>query len=276
MANINNKNNVFIHIGLHKTGTTFLQKVVFPTLQDVHLVKPWARVRKVLLVPTDHTLLISNEALGGIPWNGTWYKEFEENVEMIKNRFPEASILIGFRRHESLLLSLYKQYLQEGGATSIQKFINDKIIDIENFHFGKRISYIEKRFDNIFIYTQEEMINRFESFFSSLCHFFETEPTVDEPLGRETCNVGLRGEMQSDVLIALNRIDRLLARLPVVPTLNNSIFRRFNITPRHICQHWLSGISSSPLRLPEGLRDKVRTRFEEDWSHVQKCLEARP
>lgn len=57
-----------IHIGMHKTATTFLQTEVFPRLEGFHYVGPPVAMRGLLTRPAGKRLLISDEYLSGVPW----------------------------------------------------------------------------------------------------------------------------------------------------------------------------------------------------------------
>ena len=106
---------VFLHVGLHKTGTTFLQYHVFPLLEGVRTLHGWQPATALAEGAAPRTL-ITSENFSGWPWGGGWAEQFEARMRSLAALFPRAKALIGFREHAAMLLSLYKQHLHQGDA----------------------------------------------------------------------------------------------------------------------------------------------------------------
>src|SRR5262245_46009832 len=99
---------VFVHTGLVKTGSTFLQECIFPHLDLIQYCrKDVAREQvRAILAPTkspilanppwslatgsQHQALFSNEKLSGHP--GLNYENFSGNVASLKAHMPQAYI----------------------------------------------------------------------------------------------------------------------------------------------------------------------------------------
>ena len=136
-----------IHIGYPKTGTSFLQRHAFPELHRCGLVnyvatKPLANIRNYIVATDGFSYspeyvreqiapllstgpnLISCEAFTG----SVFYKAVNnyEIARRLSLTFPEAKILISIREQVSLVHSLYRQYVHEGGHLSLRKFLNFK------------------------------------------------------------------------------------------------------------------------------------------------------
>ncbi len=128
-----------LHIGYHKTGTTWLQRHVFGDpgagfsqmggAQRLIAVNAFdfrpKRIRKQMerqmgrvqgLVP-----VLSSERLSGEPHFGGY------DSELIADRlaavFPNARILVVVREQTSMFLSLYKEYIRRGGAASLRQYL---------------------------------------------------------------------------------------------------------------------------------------------------------
>lgn len=128
---------VFLHVGLHKTGTTFLQSRVFPHFPNYHLIsRPFTiqnreflelkylpgecfdqvRLRAVAdQIRSENPakgLLFSDEEFGGQFW-GRFL-----NREMIARRFsdifPGAEVIVFLRGQVSLIESMYNQAIKAG------------------------------------------------------------------------------------------------------------------------------------------------------------------
>jgi hypothetical protein len=133
---------VYIHVGYHKTATTFLQKSIYPKLTHQitylsrrHIQPSLYKIRHKKLSETqilqlrsgieemtepEKPLLISYEGLSGNPMSTK--KKIKDNHAILKDLrriFPgesyEVHIIVGVRHQLDLLTSLYVQYIHQGG-----------------------------------------------------------------------------------------------------------------------------------------------------------------
>lgn len=133
---------VLIHPGFHKTGTTYLQEVVFAngpsfiqpwTRQLVydHIIDPHefafdaetARVEFAAArgrVPADALAVLSEEGLCGNPFNGA--REAGVHARKLKALFGNAYILLTVRSQPGMLRAVYIQYLKAFGRRSPETF----------------------------------------------------------------------------------------------------------------------------------------------------------
>jgi hypothetical protein len=148
-----------IHIGMHKTGSTWLQENLFGrddtgfwSPSDISMsakerVKTYTRalfldhrgrlmpdedfnpagLRQQLepfVVPTGRCAVFSSERLSGHPLsNGI---DRGQLCDRVKQVFPNARILIVFREQRSMILSSYMQFLKYGGGYTLQYYIEGK------------------------------------------------------------------------------------------------------------------------------------------------------
>lgn len=134
-----------IHIGYHKTGTTWLQKHVFPNegagcsfvagyklLQPTFVtVNPFdfdseaarkkfeQRIREV--EARDLVPVLSHERLSGSPYAGGY--DSGATADRLAATFPDARILVVIREQAGMIGSVYKQYLRWGGAASFGQYV---------------------------------------------------------------------------------------------------------------------------------------------------------
>ena len=118
------------HVGYHKTGTTWLQKRVFPTAEGITpvgshpvirpLVASLARDEKHMPATLRAALgeiggraLVSYEALVGSPWGHG--PSPQQRAERLASVVPDAKIILTVRDPDDLRRSLYAQYVNEGG-----------------------------------------------------------------------------------------------------------------------------------------------------------------
>ena len=133
-----------LHVGYPKTASSFLQRHAFPELTRQGLIHyiPNAKILPIrnYIVSMDGfgyrpeyildqlqdltepgTNLISCEAFTG----SIFYKAVNnfEIARRLNLTFPDAKILITIRKQVSLVHSLYRQYIHEGGFLSFEKFL---------------------------------------------------------------------------------------------------------------------------------------------------------
>ena len=118
---------ITLHIGLHKTATSYIQSHIFGKHPSITLIRGWFSHRQLMAADFSKNLVISDESISGRLFNGTYLEDFNTNMEKIKELYKEPRIIFGIRRHDSFLLSVYKQYLHEGGSGNI-----DYIFDVND------------------------------------------------------------------------------------------------------------------------------------------------
>lgn len=144
---------IVLHVGLHKTATTFLQDRVFPELPGVAFVHPLHTpqpndgpierfmlelfFRNAACIDLDHhraaigawldrvehdTVLISSEAIVGWPIEN--HSNLANNSELLHAMFPSAQVILVVRRQDKWVESAYAQLLKAGFSTSIERYVN--------------------------------------------------------------------------------------------------------------------------------------------------------
>lgn len=157
---------IYLHIGLHKTGTSFLQKLIFPKLKDIDYYNP--KFDDVFKIKPKNITLISNEAVAGNPYSLN-KKDRYETLNFIKKLFPKANIIFVKRKPKYWINSLYKQYIRSGGVYNFQRWFNE-IFDFD-FLDDKYENELKKNFKNVLILDYEELKEKPETFIKKLCNF---------------------------------------------------------------------------------------------------------
>ena len=120
-----NSKKIFFHVGLAKTGSTFLQKNFFPKLQNIKYISTHKYKRCINIIKRTNydSYLISRE----------FDRQFEYEVKKILKEFPETKIIVVFRKHDKWISSQFKRHSKNGYHWDFDKFYNNK-----NTGFWKR------------------------------------------------------------------------------------------------------------------------------------------
>ena len=128
---------LFIHTGYHKTGTTFLQHQIFERIPKVNYLHTFNNNFKI---KKDRVNIISDESLTGSPYRGGKATDQYIIADKIKKIFPDANIIITTRKTNGWLPSLYSQYIRNGG-TKIYEFWFENIFDNQYLDQESYIKY---------------------------------------------------------------------------------------------------------------------------------------
>jgi hypothetical protein len=137
---------VVIHIGLHKTGTRYLQRMVFGQLdRERFCVNPpsisrplraclrgrrdeatLTALRRAVAAwrasDDTRTLVLSEPHASGDMYSS--HDDFEDNAALVHELFPEARIIYVVRNQAGWLQSAYRQQLVKGKGLAIEAFLN--------------------------------------------------------------------------------------------------------------------------------------------------------
>ena len=177
---------IYLHIGPHKTASTYLQQHIFNQLEGLEYYGPTADITKKLHpknynisdenagpvnVDELNSLAINNKVLiSSENWFGEHnlgYQNRFSNCDIIKKLIPAAKIIIIIRKQDDWLKSLYKQNIQKGSYFSFEDFVakfgfDDNPFDvIDNYinNFGK---------ENIHIIPYEKLLADSDKFMSDM------------------------------------------------------------------------------------------------------------
>ena len=151
-----------VHIGYHKTASTWLQVCVFPYLSAVRYGDPMLRylladlatapAESFFAAPFERVfrqsqggaalpILLSDEGVSGSLWDG--YGAGPRNAERLASVLPNSRILVLVRRQDDMLRSIHGQYVNEGGTRSLGDFLSGQKIE------GSRLSLEHLEYDKL-------------------------------------------------------------------------------------------------------------------------------
>ena len=177
---------VYIHIGLHKTATTFLQKEVFPKIEGIRYYNLLESKNRQLLLSlatiskeTNEKILISDEDLSGSPWifdNGYSVSLRYRILYALHRLFPDAKLIVGIRDKSSWLKSVYKQVRRMNPfitKDTFKKSFDRRYLDFDTYIDCIKSLWGEK---NVYIYKYEDLLTNPQKFVRDLCNFMKVTP----------------------------------------------------------------------------------------------------
>ena len=133
---------IYFHVGLSKTGTTFLQEKVFPKLKGIHYL-PTIKYRHALkIIPKlmHDKILVSRE----------FDQQFEQEIKKFSTQYSNAKPIIVLREPASWIISNYKRFVKNGHNISLIEFFDvekDKgLFKKQDLDYLRYISLLEEHF----------------------------------------------------------------------------------------------------------------------------------
>lgn len=198
---------VLIHPGFHKTGTTYLQEVVFANGSS--FVQPWTRrlvydhiidphefafdrvgakavfeaARKK--VANDALAVLSEEGLCGNPFNGA--REAGIHARKLKALFDNSYILLTVRAQPGMLRAVYIQYLKAYGRRSPEAFYQPprypefSAFDPDVYQYDRLAEYYAGLFgkDRVLVLPQELLQRDEKAFIAEIGRFTGRDIDMD-------------------------------------------------------------------------------------------------
>lgn len=280
---------ILLHIGYHKTGTTWMQRAFF--VEDygffqvishdevyAHITDPHeltfdpaaaaeALAPHCAAVPPDLTPVISSEIMSGHPFYGGLLSA--QYARRLCALFPQGRLLITIREQMRMLASVYMQYVSRGGSKPPEAFFSETNtpgfahFSAEHFCYHRLVGLYRELFgaDRVLVMTQEQMARDLASFGTRVTDFAGARPRA--PLPQEARREGVSNpEFAYPVL---RRINHFRADSPSdEPAIDLGGLGRFafraagKISREEPVRGWLK----APRPVDAFVRDRFAGRFE--------------
>jgi hypothetical protein len=247
---------VTFHAGLHKTGSGFLQKFVFPRMTGVQYFNAKSSLPSIVDTIDKRNLLISGEQLSGKPFSMDYRVSRLLSLGNLCSLFPGSQLLIFLREPSSWLDSLYRQHLHQGGRESFVAF-STRYIGDGSLNFYDFLSELHKLpFAATLALDHEDLLQRQNETLDVVRRFVGCRELSMSSVDKKAVhNVGVRNHAASFLL-----------------TLNRLTFGR------RIGRYWLQRGHLSMLNrtgndpVPETELSQVRQRFGAEWERAKREL----
>lgn len=164
---------IVIHIGMHKTGTTFLQQEVFSKIPNINYQN---KINLSTKVEEGKINLFSDENLDGGSYR--LFAKNENRINILKNLhtlFPNAYIILCIRNKKTWLYSAYKQYIVAYKSCTFEEY--KERLDKGFLDFDEYIKKLDKLwFDNVYVCHFEDLKRNPKQFVKGICDFIGVEP----------------------------------------------------------------------------------------------------
>lgn len=260
---------IFFHVGLGKTATTYLQYKVFPKLKGVHYIQRtrYKRSLDIIARSPHQRIFVSNE----------FDQQLEREAQWFSAAHPNAKVIIVFRRHDSWIASQYRRFVKNGFSHPFVSFF-----DIEqdtgawkrsDLRYFDKIQILEKYFTHkpLLLFYEDMQRDTF-TFIDAIARF--TGTTYD------TADISLNTVHSSYTekqLKIFRKISKVIYRYNI-PRSQQSAVRWVQRIIRQAVQYSLlyaaalipeSMVSKEPLIPAEQLK-RIREYFADDWKN---CVE---
>jgi hypothetical protein len=192
-----------VHIGFHKTGTTWLQRGLFASAPFRQPFRS-SEIRDAIVRPTffdfdehraraalhtsggDLVEVLSDERLSGSPHAGG--HDSAQIAQRLAATFPAARVLIVFREQRAAIYAVFQQYVRDGGAAPLHKYLRPRgtyeipQFRLEHFEYDRLIALYRDLFspDNVLALPYEELARDPLAFVQLICALVDVmAPPVD-------------------------------------------------------------------------------------------------
>lgn len=254
---------IFFHVGLSKTASTYLQNRFFNKLNGIYYIgnHNYKYYERIITESQDEKILVSRE----------FDQQYNRELEKFAKLYPSAKLIIVLRRHDSWIASQYRRYVKNGGSKEFEEFFdvekNNGLWKIHDAEFYPKLMKIEELFD------QKPLVLFYEDMRKDVFKFFnEISEYTDTKYDKNNINLTSKHKSYSEKQLKfVKKACRIFKR----------DFRRKNFFLSKsrwlICHLFLYIAAITPnflmskkrLITPESL-EKVKVFFDEDW---QKCYQ---
>lgn len=260
----------FFHVGLGKTGSTYLQHRFFPKLRNIRYFhsSKYKKFEKYIDDPSVERYFFSRE----------FDRQFEREVPRIHKSCPDAGIIIVLRRHDSWMASQYRRYVKNGGYKSFDEFFNldggETLWDIKDVYFYPKLEMLDQLFaKKPLVLFHDELKNNTHDYFDKIANY------LGASYNKNSISLAkVHSSYNKKQLIIIRRLSRYLFNKKPAPPSNSAFINYVRFRSRWLLCHLIlyvsllwpkAWVNDEHIVSPESMQ-KVRDYFTNDW---QQCID---
>ena len=258
---------IYFHVGLGRTGTTFMQRSVFPKFKDIYYInKQQYRNTDDIIASTNYSkYLISHE----------FSKALIDEMKKFSATYPDAKIIVVFRRHDKWIASHYKRHLKNGYPKDFNGYFdldnNTGLWKIEDLYYMPKIKCIEECFNHQpLILFHDELKENPQQFVQKILDFTgvkDTYPINYSPRHTSYSDKELKIRHWVNKHTIFKKIGVKNRKLSTLRRLYNKIVRYTTLYIARLIPEKM--VSNKPLIAKEDLA-RIREFYKEDWEASKK------
>lgn len=255
---------IYFHVGTGKTGSTFLQKRIFPLLKDIYYI-PTNRYHKIFQE-------IKKSSVTKILVSREFDQQLEREVKRFSKKHPKTTPIIVFRRHDGYIASQYKRFVKNGFIGNFQAFFdlqkNKGYFKESDLDYKSQVAILKKYFTkDPIIFTYKDFNENTQKFIHKLTEIMNC--TIDNKKVDWSRKHTSYSEHQLKVIMKFGKLINLTKRRVFKNSILHLIWRIFLGGIRYIILNlsFLAPKNNKKLISDEEL-EAVKTHFQEDWKYI--------
>ena len=255
---------IVVHLGLHRTSSTYLQRSVFRNIDGVFYAGKAFRSLRLpdVMMTTREVILFSNESwLGKLKQNSVFHPDWDwldHSLLAIRNAartFASPRAMVVIRRHRDWINSLYGSYLMSGGTETFEGFYN-RVMKRREFLLLPRLEALQQEFGGRVLLLDFSDLQRNPKVW---------EDSLSRYLGSE---VRLPGSVKNEGITkaganAVRWLNHYRRRLPL---------RRLRRDPTNFNKRIGTLIGGAGLDIGEMWKADIDAEYREDWEAARRYL----
>ncbi len=259
---------IFLHTGLAKTGTKFLQNNFFPKLQGIkYIPKPlYHRSMDIIRSTNYKRYLVSQE----------YDQQFDEEIRKWAEFEPNTKVIIVFRRQDSWFASEYRRFVKNGFRGSFRDFIDIEhdggYFKIKDGLYMPKIRLVEQLFNHPpFVTLYDDLRKDPVRFLHLLSLFLDTDFSLEQ-VSLKPRHTSYE-EKQLKVMRKFGRFFGVAIRPYDDQHRLKRTFQRFSrMIPRYLLLYSAflvpnALLDKEPL-IPKDYLEQLRLFYEDDWQQT--------
>lgn len=264
---------IYFHVGLGKTASTYLQMDVFPKFKNIHYIRTnkFKKAKDIIAQGKHDRYLVSRE----------FDRQLEDEVKKFSADYPDSHPIVIFRRQDGWMASQYRRHVKNGHSYSFKGYFdvenNKGEWDRKEADFYSKLMILEKYFTNkplVLFYeelreNQLKVIDKIAVFTKST---YDKSSISTSKTHSSYSEKQLKGIRKVSKVIPLRKTYNF--KIKLINKLRNwgiqairyPLLFSFKLMPNRF-------FDQEPLISKEDL-EEVRRYFEEDWKKVKQYAEA--